>query len=54
MQQGLRGLPANFPGKRGNGGDAAAIFADFNGRPEQEFLEAAPQLFGKVYASIIN
>ena len=41
MQQGLA-APANFPGKRGTGGDAAAVFADFNGCADKEFLKAAP------------
>jgi hypothetical protein len=37
-----RSLPANFPGKRGNGDDAAAVFADFNACADKEFLKAAP------------
>jgi hypothetical protein len=42
MKQRLAAFASHFPGKRGNGGDAAAIFADFNGCPDKEFLQAAP------------
>jgi hypothetical protein len=34
--------PRKLPRKAGNGGDAAAVFADFNACADKEFLKAAP------------
>jgi hypothetical protein len=46
MQQGLLRISPHFPGERRCGGDAAAVFADFDGARDKDVLKAGAQVFG--------
>jgi hypothetical protein len=46
VKQRLSRISADFPGERRRGGEAAAVFADFDGAGDKDVLEAGAQVFG--------
>ncbi len=49
VKQRLFRVSAYFPRQRRHGGDAAAVFADFDGSLNKDFLEARAEIFGQIH-----